>query len=163
MGVGCSHMNVWALSCIIRAPNGIVEEIMKEFEKDSIVLADEEPGSVEEQHFADLLLRLDIHASDREVFEDFFRLQDKRNRSIATIHHILICCATITSKDMLSLFLTCFKLIDRKDSKMICKSDLVVMCKLLNDVCFFVGDKSLQVDQVSLSFSLYLSNNWSRG
>lgn len=98
MGLGCSHMNLWALSCVIRAPNGIAEEIMKEFETLGVVMADEEEYSCHESHFSDILVRLDIHPSDRDVFEDFFRLLDKRNRGVANIRHVLICCATLTTK-----------------------------------------------------------------
>lgn len=137
---------------------------MREYEKDGITLLDEEAGAVQEQHFADLLLRLEVHASDREVFEDFFRLLDKRNRGITNIQHVLVLCASVTSKTIPDLFQASLKLLDRANSKMILKGDLLIICKLLNEVCFYVGDKALPVEQVSPPPPLpaSLTNLWSR-
>lgn len=151
-------MNIWALGCIIRSPNSIAVEIMEEFEKDNIIMPDEEAFAIDDRHFEEILLRLQVHQSDRDVFEDYFRLQDKQNRGISNLRQVLISVATTTTSSIQSLITTCLKIMDRTNSKMVEKTEFIVICKVINDTCFYVGDKALPVEQVyDLVNSVYTS------
>lgn len=141
-------MNIWALACIIRAPNSIALDMMEDYEKHCKALLDEEPYAINDAQFEAILSRLEVHPSDRDVFEDYFRLLDKRNRGVSNLRHVLICIAMTTAKDLPSLFLACLKLMDRQHSLMINKADLVVIFKTINDTSYYVGDKYLPVEQV---------------
>lgn len=149
-------MNIWALSCIIRASDDVVLQIMQSYEKleKKRYLRDYE---IEEVAFLTILVEdCQLHPSDKEIFLDLFRLQDKRNKGVANIKEVLVSCAAVTAKDIPSLFSIAFQIFDRTNERFLSKPDLVLIAKVINDTCSYVGDKCLHNDQVhDLINSLY--------
>ena len=147
MGNKCSHMNLWALSSIIRANQYDIEEILSCYEKGPKG-AKCEDWEMDKEQFDKLLHDLNFHSSDIEIFEDFFRLLDVRNRDIINFREYVISIAPLTARNIPELFQFCIKVYDRTKRLMICKSDLLLIMKLVNQTCDFVGDKPLPGDAV---------------
>ena len=157
MGQQCSHMNSWALACIIRADSEHLDELLALYEKlpKNSRLADYE---IDQSTFLDLLEQLQIHPSDREVFEDFFKILDMRNRRIVNIVELLIALTPLTINSTKKLFERAFWLYDRKQKMMIDKPEILSIMKILNNSFESMGDKPLSTDiMYDLVNSIYTS------
>jgi Ca2+-binding EF-hand superfamily protein len=99
-----------------------------------------------------------IDPSDRDIFIDYFRILDTRNRSIVHLQHLLIALSPFVSSSISSMFDFCFQVLDRKEKFLVDKVDVVLMLKLINQTCFYIGDKVLAHELVNdLVDSVYTS------
>lgn len=148
MGKSYSHMNVWALSCIIRADSDIITTIYDVYEANhvNIHLA---PFEITEEVFHDILVQLNVHASDVDIFEDIFRLLDVRSRGISNIRDVCISLAPLLAKNLTHMYTICFEILDRQKVNLVTKEDVVLVMKLMNNTCSNVGDKPLAPEILS--------------
>jgi hypothetical protein len=147
MGQRCSHMNSWALASIIRANSDDVNELLFLYEKlpKNPKLADYE---IEQSTFFELMEEIHLHPSDQEVFEDFFRILDDRNRRIVNIVDLLIALAPLTISSPKQLLERVFFLYDRRKTTMIDKQEILRILKILNNSFESLSDKPLASDVI---------------
>jgi Ca2+-binding EF-hand superfamily protein len=160
MGQQCSHMNIWALSCIIRANDEDMEKLLLRYDTD--IKFKENPRfekyEIDEISFLSYLEEEKMHSSDREILEDIFKLLDIRNRRIISIIDLLIAVSPLTARRFQDIFNRMFFFYDRSSSFMIEKHEIVRILKILNSTCEALGDRPLKSEVISdFVDSLYTS------
>lgn len=140
-------MNLWSLSCIIRANQEDIEKLLEVYETGPKSSRCEE-WEMDKEQFDQLMIDLHFHSSDVEIYDDFFRLLDIRNRDIINFREYIVTVAPLTAKNIQELFQFCISIYDRSKRLMINKSDLLLIMKLINQTCDFVGDKAMSGDVV---------------
>ena len=147
MGQSCAHMNIWAISSIVRTRPADILQLMQLYEqrpKNTRVLE----GEIEESDFLELMKEVEIYASDQETFVDLLRILDVRNRSVANMRELLVSITPLVSPDIPEMLNLCFKLYDRSERLLIDKVDVIMIVKLINQTIFYVGDRVLATELV---------------
>jgi Ca2+-binding EF-hand superfamily protein len=160
MGQQCSHMNIWALSCIIRASVEAIEGLLMRYENDPKFKENPryDKYEIDEISFLSYLEEEKIHSSDREILEDIFKLLDIRNRRVISIIDLLIALSPLTARRFPDIFHRIFYFYDRCSSFMIEKHEIVRILKILNSTCEALGDRPLKSEVISdFVDSLYTS------
>lgn len=142
MGIACSHMNIWALGCIIREPADIVDRIYTAYEQ-KYVIDWLEKFEMQLVDLHSVLLDFNVHESDMDIIEDAFRLLDHRSRGIANVRDAMISICPMIASSISHMFSLAFTIIDREKTNMIEKHDLLLIIKLCSDTCANVGDRLL--------------------
>ncbi len=157
MGQPVSHMNVWAIGCVVKSTTEDLLLVLKKYEE-----GEKNPRinlyEIEESHFLTILEEIHTDPSDREIFIDYFRILDTRSRRIVNIREMLIALSPFVSKSIAEMFDFCFQLIDRKSTLLVDKPDVKLVLKLINQTCFYIGDKVLAHELIDdLVNSVYTS------
>jgi Ca2+-binding EF-hand superfamily protein len=147
MGQSCSHMNLWALSCILRMDIQDLESIYKIYEE-RFVSDRLKPLEITEEDFLSILSELHIHFSDVAIFNDIFCLLDTKNRGISNIRDVLISMTPLLANSVQQMLTYSFNFMDRQKTQLIQKHELQWMLSLLNGTCANVGDKSLSAERL---------------
>lgn len=178
MGASVSFMNIWALAQIIRTIDTDILIIISEFEQkqqQKIVaeIADEDPDENEviiinyeitEEILFPLLIDHRISDVDQDLLRDMFRIIDNRGRRRIDLRDLLISFAILTARDVHHYITIVFELYDRKKVGFVDRQDLIHLSRLINDTCFYVGDKYLDNNQVlDLIDSIYTTSGKTGG
>lgn len=145
MGQECSHMNIWAISTTIRAKDHDIEDIYLLYLKTekSPILTDLE---IDYDTFMIILDEIGICQSDKDIFDDIFRILDTRNRNIINMRDFVLSIAPLVCNSIKKLLEFSISLIDREKTLLINKPNLLLIFKLINQTCRYVGDKGMQSD-----------------
>lgn len=142
MGQEYSHMNLWALSSILRCESDLPLQIYKIYEEKYVnqFLA---PFEINEDDFVEILDSLQLYYADKDICEDIFHLLDVRSRAISNIRDVCLSLTPLVAKSIPHMYSMCFEILDRKKDMMVGKDQVVLMLKLLSATCANVGDKPL--------------------
>lgn len=116
---------------------------------------------VSEDDFCINILRdeLALRDSDIEIFRNIFCLIDSTGVGWVNIQHVILSFVIITSTTIEHCLESSFRIVDRpKKTRLVEKSELTDMFKLINDALYFFGDKYLYTQQIyDLVDSIYTS------
>lgn len=85
---------------------------------------------------------------DVEVFLNLFRLIDNRGFGTIDIRDLLISVTVLTTNSVPHCLEKTILIVDRKKTGLIDKLELFNILRLLNDTCYYFGDKYLSSDQL---------------
>jgi hypothetical protein len=142
MGQQYSHMNLWALSSIVRCDRDLPLHLYKAYEE-KYVNPNLAAFEVNDADFEEILDAQQLYYADKDVCEDIFHLLDVRSRGISNIRDVCISLTPIVAKSIHHMFTMCFEILDRKKEFMVGKDQVTLMLKLLSATCGNVGDKPL--------------------
>lgn len=154
MGVQYSYMNVWALSSIMRITDSDVDRVYELFEADQVDFDSRPPQTgvtyhtVTEDKLVSYLQSFQALQADIDVFVNLFRLIDTRGFNAIDIRDVLICVTVLTSKDVQECIERSILVIDRQKTGLLDKAQLYQVLRLLNDTCYYFGDKCLTPEQL---------------
>ncbi len=143
-------MNIWALSTIMRVTETDVEKMYEMFETEQQL--NNATGvinyTIKEEVMLKYLTSLQAIEPDVEVFVNLFRLIDNRGFGTVDIRDVLISVTILTSPSVPQCIERAILIMDRKKTGLLEKPELFNIIRLLNDTCYYFGDKYLTVDQV---------------
>lgn len=142
MGHEYSHMNLWALSSILRCEKDLPLKIYQIYEEKYVnpYLASFEIG---EEDYVAILDSLDLYYADKDICEDMFHLLDIRSRGISNIRDVCLSLAPLVAKSIDHMYSLCFDILDRKKELTVGKEQIILMMKLMSATCANIGDKPL--------------------
>jgi len=164
MGKAYSYFNVWAVSTIVYASLDDIDEVFKAIErqsqkKDSQVVVSLR-YMVRRERFIDILRQQGFHPSDVDILTNLFILIDTRNFNECDIREVIVSFLLLVTKSVTQCFEMALLTISRGEDndQYLDKKQILRVFTLLNDTCYFFGDKYLHLDQVKdLVDSLYTS------
>ena len=164
MGKAYSYFNVWAVSTIVYASLDDIDEVFKAIErqsqkKDSQVVVSLR-YMVRRERFIDILRQRGFHPSDVEILTNLFILIDTRNFNECDIREVMVSFLLLVTRSVTQCFEMALLTIGRGEDndQYLDKKQILRVFTLLNDTCYFFGDKYLHLDQVKdLVDSLYTS------
>lgn len=164
MGKAYSYFNVWAVSSIIYASLDDIDEVFKAIErqsqkKDSQVVVSLR-YMVRRERFIDILRQRGFHPSDVDILTNLFILIDTRNFNECDIREVMVSFLLLVTRSVTQCFEMALLTIGRGEDndQYLDKKQILRVFTLLNDTCYFFGDKYLHLDQVKdLVDSLYTS------
>jgi Ca2+-binding EF-hand superfamily protein len=149
MGVSHSYMNMWALSAIMRITEDDIEKIHDMFDKDQVKEGKSSDSFVvTEVALTRYLQEIQAIKPDVEVFLNLFRLIDNRGFGTIDIRDLLISVTALTATSVPQCLEKTILIVDRNKTSLIDKLDLFNILRLLNDTCYYFGDKYLSSDQL---------------
>ena len=164
MGQSYSHFNVWAVSTIIFATEADLERVIKVFEKSRTCDVIDLHQTVnicyvvKEKDFLQLLRDEGFHPSDRDFLLNLFRLIDSRGFGEIDIRDAFVCFSLLVVKSIPRVFELSINMLEREGTNIVDKQQLFHVIRLLNDTCYYFGDRYLQSEQLhDLVDSLYTS------
>lgn len=167
MGPVASKLSITTLSSIVQCTLQDIERLMIIIERqptdsDSFgVPTAEKSESVYVMSFEALrriLVTMDFHPSDMDIFRDLYMLTDHRGFGKLDLRDLFIAYSVLCAKSIRECFQFSFEVIDRIGSQLIDKSQLLHVLTTLNESILFFGDRPLETKQVvDLTDSIFAS------
>lgn len=174
MGKTYSYFNIWAISSIIDASIDDVEKLLQyvEINNNNLTLSKRNDHNTLHQESQKQTINYFIHkdklleclnilkfnSSDIDIISNLFVLIDKYGFSECDIREVMISFLLLCSRDITICFQLSMDMINRDKTQYLDKVELLRIFTILNDTCYYFGDKYLTTDQIKdLIDSLYTS------
>lgn len=111
---------------------------------------------ISSDRLSEIMQGLSIHPSDQSLLLDLFCLLDKRGFGIIDARDLMISFTVLISPNVKQCIKNALSLFDRTMSTVIDKEDLYRILSIINESCFYFGDRNLSLQAiVDLSDSIF--------
>lgn len=184
MGQSYSYFNIWAVSTIVTATSDDIEQVLQAHEAayrmkllQSAAIEEEVASAVSDQEesfekkkpalvnyiisersFIELLENHSFTKSDIDILVNMFHLIDTRGFREIDMRDAFISFSVLVAKSVHQGFEMSMQILEREDTQILDKLQLIHIFKLMNVSCHYFGDRHLAMDQIQdLADSVYTS------